>query len=57
MKKESAMGSQSFKSEPYLKISNDLLGAVILSKGLLINEGKVFMLILFKTSGYKKEAD
>jgi len=46
-----------FEGDPYLKISNLLLGAVINSKDLLTYEGKVFMIILFKTVGFQKEAD
>ena len=57
MKKENTKGSQKFEGDPYLKINNELLGAIILSKGLLTNIGKVFMLILFKTVGFKKKDD
>ncbi|MBA7577699.1 hypothetical protein ES708_19552 [subsurface metagenome] len=46
-----------FNSDPYLKITNLLLGAIVNSKDLLTYEGKVFMLILFKTVGFQKEKD
>lgn len=46
-----------YDGDPYLKISNDLLGAIITSKNLLTNEGKVFMVIFFKTIGFKKDKD
>ena len=46
-----------FNGDPYLKISDLLLGAIINSKDLLTYEGKVFMVILFKTIGFQKEVD
>jgi len=46
-----------FNGDPYLKISNLLLGAIVNSKDLLTYEGKVFMVILFKTIGFQKEMD
>jgi len=46
-----------FEGDPYLKISNLLLGAIINSRGLLKYEGKIFMVILFKTIGFQKEKD
>ena len=57
MKKDSAQDLQKFEGEPYLKIGNSLFGAIVNSKNLLTNEGKVFMVILFKTVGFKKEFD
>jgi len=46
-----------FEGDPYLKISNSLLGSIVNSKDLLTYEGKVFMVILFKTIGFQKEKD
>jgi len=46
-----------YNGDPYLKITNLLLGAIVNSKDLLTYEGKVFMLILFKTVGFQKEKD
>jgi phage replication O-like protein O len=51
------MDNEKKENEYYLKIKNGLLGALILSGNLLTNEGKVFMLVLFKTLGFKKEKD
>lgn len=51
------MENNNFDGDPYLKISNLLLGAIVNSKELLTYEGKVFMVILFKTAGFQKEAD
>ena len=41
----------------YIKIVNSLFGAIIQSKNLLTNDGRVFMVILFKTVGFQKEKD
>ena len=57
MKKDSAQDLQKFEGDHYLKIGNCLFGAIVNSKNLLTNEGKVFMVILFKTVGFKKEFD
>jgi phage replication O-like protein O len=46
-----------FDGDPYLKIVNLLFGAIVNSKDLLTYEGKVFMVILFKTTGFQKEMD
>ena len=46
-----------FKGETYTKIVNLLFGAIVNSKDLLTYEGKVFMVILFKTVGFQKEVD
>lgn len=46
-----------FNGDPYLKITNLLLGAIVNSKDLLTYEGKIFMVILFKTVGFQKEKD
>ena len=46
-----------FNGEPYIKIINLLFGAIVNSKDLLTNEGKIFMVILFKTIGFQKEKD
>ncbi|MCX6383151.1 MAG: conserved phage C-terminal domain-containing protein [Actinobacteria bacterium] len=46
-----------FNGDPYIKIVNLLFGAIINSKNLLTDEGKVFMVILFKTIGFQKEMD
>ncbi len=52
------MGNENnFNGDPYLKISNLLLGAIVNSKDLLTYEGKIFMIILFKTIGFQKEVD
>jgi len=47
----------SFNGDPYLKIPDPLVGAIINSKNLLTYEGKIFMVILFKTVGFQKEKD
>jgi phage replication O-like protein O len=46
-----------FNGDPYLKIVNLLFGAIVNSKDLLTYDGKIFMVILFKTIGFQKEMD
>jgi phage replication O-like protein O len=46
-----------FNGDPYLKISNLLLGAIVNSKNFLTEESKIFMIILFKTIGFQKDKD
>jgi len=41
----------------YIKIINSLFGAIVQSKNLLTNDGRVFMVILFKTVGFQKQKD
>lgn len=46
-----------FNGETYIKIVNLLFGAIVNSKNLLTDEGKVFMTIIFKTIGFQKDKD
>ena len=45
------------ENDRYIKIVNSLFGAIVQSNNLLTNDGKVFMVILFKTVGFQKEKD
>lgn len=45
------------ENEKYIKIVNSLFGAIVQSKNLLTNDGRVFMVILFKTVGFQKQRD
>lgn len=46
-----------FNGDPYIKIGNLLFGAIVNSRHLLTYEGKVLMVILFKTIGFRKDMD